>query len=105
VESEKAKRLNSVYSLGKYKKSNEFVVGNWVNQDLWSVDGKCQLICSFKEMSRWRYFTESQEYISEVELKQGDRVLVENESGHDVWFYVIFELSREDNTFKYLVAI
>lgn len=106
----KAESLNAVYALGKKlnkkTKVESHVVGKWINQDLWEVEGKEERICSFKEMSKWRYFRESQEYVSSLQLKPGDRVLAENNDGVEVWFYVIYEVGQgSGEEYKYVIGI
>lgn len=102
---DKANMLNNTYALGRPKKEKNFVVGMWVNQDLWTTDGKNKLICNFKDMVQWKYFLESKEYVSEVELKTGDRVKEEDEDGIENWFYVIHKIAENDGKFKYLIGI
>lgn len=100
-----SKNLNSVYSLGKDKKTGEWMVGQWANQALWSVDGSNKRICSFKEMTHWRYFRQSEEHVSDIELAQGDRVSIPVKKGINVWYYVIDKVTSTDGKFHYLVGI
>lgn len=97
--------LNSVYALGKDKKTGQWSVGQWVNQALWVVDGSNTRICTFKEMTNWRYFRESVEHVSDVELAPGDRVSVAGKRGIYEWYYVIYGITSDDGKFHYLVGI
>lgn len=100
-----APNINDTYSLGKDKKTKEWMVGQWANQSLWTVDGTNRRIGSFKDMTGFRYFHESMEYTSEVELSPGDRVLITSEEGKDEWFYVICATRIKDAGFNYVVGI
>lgn len=98
--------LNSVYSLGKDKKTGKWSVGKWVNQALWCIDGTNKRICAYKDMTHWRFFRESRSFISDVQLTPGvDRVSVEKRAGVNEWFYVIDAIRSEDGKFHYLVGI
>lgn len=97
--------LNSVYALGRDKKSGKWQVGQWANQSLWSVDGENRRICSFKEMTFWRYFTEAVEHTSEVALSPGDRVSISIKRGINEWYYVIYAITTDDGRLHYLVGI
>lgn len=97
--------LNSVYSLGKNKKTGKWSVGQWANQTLWSVDGSNKKICSFDEMTHWRYFRETIEHVSEVELSPGDRVSIPVKRGINDWYYVIYKITSGDGKFHYVVGI
>ncbi|QYC52443.1 hypothetical protein [Salmonella phage SSBI34] len=94
-----SKQLNSVYALAKGK-DGKFQVGMWANQSLFAVDGSNKRLASFKDMTKWRYFREATEYVSDVELKQGDRV----SGGKDGWYYVIYESKETDGKFHYVVG-
>lgn len=97
--------LNSVYALGKDKKTAEWKLGQWTNQALWTVDGSNKRICAFKEMTHWRYFREAVEHVSEVELSPGDRVGITVKRGINEWYYVIYPIASDDGKFHYLVGI
>lgn len=97
--------LNSVYALGKDKKTGEWQVGQWINQALWSVDNSNKRICAYKEMTRWRFFRESAEYSSEVPLAAGDRVSLPNKRGTNEWYYVLYLVSSVDGKSNYVVGI
>lgn len=101
----KPNNLNSVYALGKDKKTCEWKLGQWTNQALWTVDGSNKRICAFKEMTHWRYFREAVEHVSEVELSPGDRVGVTVKRGINEWYYVIYPIASDDGKFHYLVGI
>lgn len=96
--------INSVYSLGKDKKTGDWYVGQWTNQALWKVDGSSKKICSFKEMTYWRYFREVVEHSSSVELEVGDRVAVPGKRGSYEWYYVIYSTESKDGKFQYVVG-
>lgn len=98
-------KLNAAFALAKDNKTGHWCVGQWVNQTLWTVDGSSKRLCSFKEMTRWRYFRSSWEHVSEVPLEAGHRVLVvkgKKEVGD--WCYVISALPTEAGKFCYLVG-
>lgn len=97
--------LNRVYALAIDKKTGKWQVGQWINQSLWSVDGKNTRLCNSKDMTRWKNFVEAKEHTSPVELKKGDRVLVENGRGVNIWFFVVYSLPSSDGEFRYLIGI
>lgn len=97
--------LNSVYALGKDKKTSEWKLGQWTNQALWTVDGSNKRLCGFKEMTHWRYFREAVEHVSEVELSPGDRVGITVKRGINEWYYVIYPIASDDGRFHYLVGV
>lgn len=100
----KSNNLNSVYALALNKKSGNWQLGQWINQALWSVDGKNVRLCAHKDMTLWKHFTESKEHTSTVELKKGDRVLLENGRGINTWFFVVDSLPSKEGEFRYLVG-
>lgn len=97
--------LNAVYALGKDKKTGKWILGQWANQSLWTVDGSNKRICEFKDMTQWRYFQRAVEHVSTVELKPGDRVSVKGERGINEWYYVIYAVKSDGEDFNYLVGI
>ena len=96
--------LNSAYSLAKTK-DGEWQVGEWINQSLWSIDGKSKRICDYGNMTRWRFFRESREHISDVGLDRGDKVSLLTKRGVREWFYVIDIITSDDGKFHYLVGL
>ena len=99
------KNLNSVYSLCKDKITGKWQVGEWANQALWSVDGKNNRICSFTQMTQWKYFTEALEYTAKTDsLMRGEKVVIEGPDKRTSLYFVVDFIREEDGKFVYLVG-
>ncbi len=97
--------LNSVYSLVRDGKNGEWVLGEWVNQSLWSTDGTNRRLCKFKDLVMWKYLTEVREHTSDVMLTRGQRVAVEIKKGVTVWYFVLANIRAADGKFSYVVGV
>lgn len=97
--------INNNYSLAKDKKTGDWKVGQWANQALWSVDGSNRRIRAYREMNYWRYFRQTMQYNSEVELHPGDRVAVEVSKTVTEWYYVICSTKSDEGKFKYVIGL
>lgn len=98
--------LNYLFAMGKGKKDRAYkpckIVGDWL---LSITDGS--KVCKLEQLTTVRYFrTASFEKDVPAGLhKPGDRIKMEDEAGHDAWFYVL-EISEpgSDGLVTLLVA-
>lgn len=84
--------LNSIYSLGLWKK--DYVVGMWINNNLITQDGMNKKICSRKEQTKYKHFVEAQEFYQGNPLKIGNKVASQSKEGKIALFYVVMQLSN-----------
>lgn len=99
------KTINNAFALAK-DKTGKWQVAQWVNDNLYTIDGKNRKICKGDEFTRRKYFINAMEYVSKVELTPGDRVQVQNpEDRIPEMYYVIGQITTKDGSFKYFIGI
>lgn len=97
--------LNQAYALGRDQKTGKWMVGQIINDALWTVDGTNKKIVSLKKMTDWRYFRTAFEHGVVVPFTPGDKLSIAETRTRSATYYVIAEVSHTEEDYTYIVGI